>query len=96
VLSRRAPGDPRIGQHRAFHAQWPALRRHLEQWGDAAPPPAALTEAVEQAAARDSAYTRIVAALPEAAKAAGRSWLRGIRDRLASPEVLTAVPGLGG
>jgi hypothetical protein len=93
LLSRRAPGDPRIGQQRAFHEQWPQLRRHLEQ-EHGTEPPAALLEAVGRAAERETAYTRIVAGLAEPVKAAGRSWLRGIRERVAAPRLLAAIPAL--
>lgn len=95
LLFRQSPGDPRIGQQRAFHEQWPALRRHLERWGDAlTPAPTALLEAVWDAAGREAAYTRIIRALPPAARQAGREWLSGVRERVAPRHVLDRIPSL--
>jgi UDP-N-acetylglucosamine/UDP-N-acetylgalactosamine diphosphorylase len=93
LLGRTRPADPRIGQQRAFHEQWPALRRHLEQWSDALTPlPAALAQAVAQGAERESCYTRIVRGLSPVAKSAGRAWLGAIRDQVAAPPALAAIP----
>lgn len=94
-LARRSPGDPRIGQQRAFHEQWPALRRHLERWEDAlTPAPAALSQAVLEAAGREAAYTRIIRALPPAARQAGRAWLGSVRARAAPPRLLEVIPSI--
>jgi UDP-N-acetylglucosamine/UDP-N-acetylgalactosamine diphosphorylase len=95
LLHRANPGDPRIGQQRAFHEQWPALKRHAEGWESAITPcPAALSQALERSAAAGSAYTRIIRGLSPAAKDAGRAWLRGIRDRIAAPPALATIPNV--
>ncbi len=95
AIRRVSPDDPRIAQQRAFHEQWPALRRHLEQHGAAAPePPPALVQALEAVAGREARYTRVITGLPQAAKTAGRDWLRHVRDAVASPQMLALVPAL--
>lgn len=93
-LERMAPGDPRIAQQRALQANWPQMEAHLGTWErHQAPPPRALLEALDTAAAAHGAvYTRVVRALPEAAVVAGRDWLAKVVQGVAAPEVLALVP----
>jgi UDP-N-acetylglucosamine/UDP-N-acetylgalactosamine diphosphorylase len=96
LLETRAPGDGRIAQQRALLDQWPRIEAALRDYSTHEEQlPAALGQAIAEGAANHGrVYTRIIPALPEAAVAAGRAWLAGMRDRTASAELLAAVPAL--
>ncbi|MBI4081954.1 MAG: hypothetical protein HY423_05020 [Candidatus Lambdaproteobacteria bacterium] len=97
LLEAGRPGDPRIAQQRALVEHWPRIERHLLNHAAAVElMPAALRDGLAESAARHGrVYTRVVQGLPPAAVAAGRAWLRGIAGRVATPEMLAAVPTLG-
>ena len=93
-LEQHAPGDARLPQQRALLQHWPALQARLQAHGKAhTPPPAELSAALQAAQAQHGpAYTRIVRALPPAARAAGRCWLAGIAARVAADDLLALLP----
>ncbi|MEE8394419.1 MAG: hypothetical protein V3S29_00075 [bacterium] len=96
LLEGRAPADPRIAQHRALLQSWPAIETELRGYRDRhAEMPALLRRGLEDGLANHGrVYTRVIRALPPRARAAGRDWLKKIRDAVAAPRLLAAVPPL--
>ena len=96
LIERDTPGDARIAQQRALLDAWPATERRLSDHAAAhAPLPAELRDGLTEAASRhDRVYTQVVRGLDEPAVTAGRAWLDAIAARLASPELLAAVPAI--
>ena len=97
LLGQQGEDDPRIHQHRALLDRWPGIEAHLlVAWGRAVEAPAALMTALDACAAQaDGNYTRAIQALPAAAAAEGREWLRGIAADVASEHILTLISPLG-
>ena len=96
LLYTDRPGDSRIPQQWALVNAWPEIRPRLESHASQhEEPPAALLEALDEAATREGpAYTRIIRALPSDARAVGAAWLEGIVARIAPPDLLAQVPDL--
>ncbi|MCZ6730100.1 MAG: hypothetical protein O7C61_10365 [SAR324 cluster bacterium] len=97
LIAQRTPGDARLAQQRALLEGWSGIEAALRAYATHHEPlPKALGQGLEEAAASHGrVYTRVIRALPAAAVAAGGEWLSGIEARVASPELLAAVPALG-
>lgn len=95
-LEAAAQADARIAQQRALLEAWPRLEAELsDRARRQQPPPAEFLQALDAAsAAGKGAYTATIQALSPAGREAGRAWLQDIVQRVATPQVLAAVPSI--
>jgi len=98
LIERGDRADLRVHQHRTLAEAWPRIEKSLRAFAPAQREmPKPVAEALRKAAADAGPdYTRIVRALDERALSDGKTWLRGIVERVAPPNLLAQVPALPG